>query len=109
MASNTKASSNIENAQYNGVEVMLHKVEHSILLKRFRSCSKLTIQVASSPATTGTWCVLSLPDNTAAVYRQVMFKPTLRDKESTIMKDCRLPGMLTPFSPPKKLDLCLMG
>jgi hypothetical protein len=33
MASNTKASSNIENAQYNGVGVMLHKVEHSILLK----------------------------------------------------------------------------
>jgi hypothetical protein len=62
-----------------------------------------------SSAYTGTWCVLSLPDNAAAVYRQVMFKPTLRDKESTIMKDCRLPGMLTPFSPPKKLDLCIMG
>jgi len=51
MASNTKASNNIENAQYNGVGVMLHKVEHSILQKRFRSCSKLTIQVGPSPAT----------------------------------------------------------
>jgi hypothetical protein len=34
-----------------------------------------------SSAYTGTWCVLSLPDNAAAVYRQVMFKPTLRTRK----------------------------
>jgi hypothetical protein len=52
-----------------------------------------------SSANTGTWWIWSLPGNAAAAYLQ--FKPPLRDKERSVRKDCRLSGMLTPFSPQK--------
>jgi hypothetical protein len=52
-----------------------------------------------SSANTGTWWIWSLPGNAAAAY--LLFKPPLRDKERSIRKDCRLWGMLTPFSPQK--------